>query len=141
MSRPLIAVDFDGTIVDHKYPAIGALKPGVIEALTRFRALGFELIIFSCRGCKWYPELFPPEQIARCFAEMKAFLDANQVPYDLIDDGSKGKPFADYYIDDKAIRFQDNWSAIALAIEVEAIGLGRLEQQIFTTQKSKGTTA
>jgi hypothetical protein len=47
---------------------------------------------------------------------MIAFLDANDIPYDEIDDGSKGKPGALYYIDDKAIRFEDNWIDIAARV-------------------------
>jgi hypothetical protein len=44
---------------------------------------------------------------------MKMFLDANDVPYDEIDDGTKGKPFCSLYIDDKGLRFTNNWSEIA----------------------------
>jgi hypothetical protein len=47
---------------------------------------------------------------------MIAFLEEHKIPYDEIDDGTKGKPLADYYIDDKAIRFTDNWVGIAGAI-------------------------
>ena len=32
----LIAVDFDGTIVEHKYPAIGKELPFAIETLKKF---------------------------------------------------------------------------------------------------------
>jgi len=116
---PIICVDFDGTVVDHEYPGIGALKPGVREALESFRHLGYKIIISSCRTCMWYPEVFniygdhlPVARDRRVVKEMVAFLDANQIPYDEIDDGTKGKPVADFYIDDKAIRFEDNWPEI-----------------------------
>jgi hypothetical protein len=45
--------------------------------------------------------------------QMIAYLDENQVPYDDVDDGTMGKVYAAYYIDDKAIRYQENWSEIA----------------------------
>lgn len=109
----IVCVDFDGTIVDNRYPAIGELKTGVREALTRLKELGFYIIIYSCRTCRWMPQKYPPEVSERCAAEMKTFLDEQQIPYDEIDDGKKGKPFADYYIDDRAVRFEDNWSEIA----------------------------
>ena len=34
----IIAVDFDGTIVEHKYPAIGKEIPFAIETLKKFAA-------------------------------------------------------------------------------------------------------
>ena len=38
-----IAVDFDGTIVEHKYPAIGKEKPFAIETLKRLQFEGHRL--------------------------------------------------------------------------------------------------
>jgi hypothetical protein len=49
------------------------------------------------------------------------FLKEAGIPYDEVDDGTKGKPFADFYIDDKAIEFKDNWPEIAARIEKEGI--------------------
>ena len=40
-----IAVDFDGTIVEHKYPEIGREIPGAIETLKRLAADGDKLIL------------------------------------------------------------------------------------------------
>lgn len=112
-----IAVDFDGTLCDWCYPEVGKIKPGAKEALQRFRELGYRIIIWSCRTCDYFPEIFapngllPPEQ-RRVFQEMKAWLDDHQIPYDEIDLGRMGKPMCDYYIDDKAVRFENNWPAI-----------------------------
>lgn len=110
-----IAVDFDGTICDFAYPDIGKPKAGVREALQRFLELGYEVIIYSCRTCSWDTEIFGGgEPMARkVVKQMIEFLNDHKIPYTAIDDGSKGKPTAEYYIDDKAIRFQDNWHEIA----------------------------
>jgi hypothetical protein len=43
---------------------------------------------------------------------MIEFLDKEGVPYDEIDDGSRGKPLADLYLDDKALRVEDNWEEV-----------------------------
>ena len=43
-----IAVDFDGTIVEHKYPAIGKEKPFAIETLKRLQFEGHRLILEDC---------------------------------------------------------------------------------------------
>ena len=111
--RLRLCVDFDGTIVDHEFPEIGALKPGVRTALRRFRQLGHYIVISSCRTCRWDEETFGswdcPILERPKVREMIEFLDREKIPYDEIDDGTKGKVLADLYIDDKGLRFQDNW--------------------------------
>ena len=44
-----IAVDFDGTIVEHKYPAIGEEIPFAIETLKMLRQDGHRIILWSVR--------------------------------------------------------------------------------------------
>ena len=44
-----IAVDFDGTIVDHKYPDIGKEKPFAIDTLKQLAAEGNKLILWTSR--------------------------------------------------------------------------------------------
>lgn len=51
MPRPLIvAVDFDGTIVEHEYPDIGAPVPGAIETMKELSAMGVKLILWTMRS-------------------------------------------------------------------------------------------
>ncbi len=45
-----IAVDFDGTIVEHKYPEVGREVPGAIEWLKKWRAAGATLILWTMRS-------------------------------------------------------------------------------------------
>ncbi len=45
----IIAVDFDGTIVTHKYPAIGEEIPFAIDTLKMLRQDGHKLIMWSVR--------------------------------------------------------------------------------------------
>lgn len=45
----LIAVDFDGTIVEHKYPAIGRELPFAIETLKKLRDDRHKLILWTVR--------------------------------------------------------------------------------------------
>lgn len=52
----LIAVDFDGTIVEHKYPAIGAEIPFAIETLKKLAAEKHKLILWSVREGKLLDE-------------------------------------------------------------------------------------
>ena len=45
----IIAVDFDGTIVEHKYPAIGKELPFAIDTLCKLQQEGHKLILWSVR--------------------------------------------------------------------------------------------
>ena len=45
-----ICVDFDGTIVDHRFPDIGAPVPGAIEWLKKLQKAGALIILFTMRS-------------------------------------------------------------------------------------------
>lgn len=45
----IIAVDFDGTIVEHKYPLIGEEIPDAVETLKQLIRDGHKLILWSVR--------------------------------------------------------------------------------------------
>ena len=45
----IIAVDFDGTIVEHKYPAIGREFPFAIETLRKLQSDRHKLILWTVR--------------------------------------------------------------------------------------------
>lgn len=96
----VFAVDFDGTIVKAEYPEIGDLIPGALETMQLMRARGHKIIIWTCRH-------------GTHLEAVKAFLKANEVPYDYLNEHypvfvqahgyEPRKIFADYYIDDRNI--------------------------------------
>ena len=45
----IIAVDFDGTIVEHRYPSIGREIPFAIETLKKLAKEGHRLILWTVR--------------------------------------------------------------------------------------------
>ncbi|MFA5599120.1 MAG: hypothetical protein WDA06_00850 [Phenylobacterium sp.] len=45
-----VAVDFDGTVVDHCYPDIGSEVPGAEEWLKKLDSAGVKLILFTMRS-------------------------------------------------------------------------------------------
>ncbi len=45
-----ICVDFDGTVVDHRYPDIGEPVPVAIAWLKRLQVLGAKIILFTMRS-------------------------------------------------------------------------------------------
>ena len=42
-----ICIDFDGTIVDHRFPEVGPPVPGALEWMSKFQAAGARLILFT----------------------------------------------------------------------------------------------
>ena len=52
----IIAVDFDGTIVEHKYPAIGKEIPFAFETLRKLQIEHHKLILWSVREGKLLDE-------------------------------------------------------------------------------------
>ena len=49
IKESIIAVDFDGTIVEHKYPAIGRELPFAIETLRKLQSDRHKLILWTVR--------------------------------------------------------------------------------------------
>ncbi len=49
-SGKVIAVDFDGTIVEHKYPDIGMECPSALMYLRQWKAEGIKLILWTMRS-------------------------------------------------------------------------------------------
>ncbi|HIQ37186.1 MAG TPA: hypothetical protein EYH36_04200 [Desulfocapsa sulfexigens] len=45
-----ICIDFDGTVVDHRYPYVGDPAPLAVDWLQRFVELGAKLILFTMRS-------------------------------------------------------------------------------------------
>lgn len=104
-----IAVDFDNTIAHlEKFPAIGEPIPGVQEALQKLKDMGYEIVIYTCRANS--------DQRETSAEQVKEYLDQYKIPYDRISKGSEGKPMALYYIDDRAIKFDNNWDAVVQQI-------------------------
>jgi len=51
-----ICIDFDGTMVDHRYPDIGEPVPGAIEWMKTWHQAGAKLILFTMRSGKGLDE-------------------------------------------------------------------------------------
>jgi len=129
-----ICVDFDNVICQSVYPGLGPLIDGAKEALDVFKALGFTIIISSCRSCSWnWDQHYAGQPLThaserKVHQDMVQFLTDNHIAYDVIDDGTKGKVSADYYIDDKGVRFSNNWKDLAFMIH-QAEATERLQAQ------------
>ena len=49
MSKRIIAVDFDGTLCENKYPQIGQANEKLIKYLRDCQANGDKIVLWTCR--------------------------------------------------------------------------------------------
>ncbi len=98
-SNRIIAVDFDGTIVDHMYPTIGNIKEDVVSRMRAEKKHGTTIIIWTCRD-GIYIDI------------MIKYLKDNNIPYDYVNENvpwvdiSSRKIFANEYWDDRAVNIR-----------------------------------
>jgi len=103
-----IAVDFDGTIVDHEYPKIGKEKLFAFQTLKELEKMGARLILWTFRYGK---EL--EEAVEYCRMNGIEFYAVNRnYPEEIFDENVSRKIDADIYIDDKNIGGFPGWSGV-----------------------------
>ena len=102
-----IAVDFDGTLHDGVWPAIGEPLPYAAEAMQQMKKDGHTLIIWTCRE-------------GRLQTEMANWLFENAIPFDRVNENvgweqygyNARKVSADVYIDDRNLGGLPSWHEI-----------------------------
>jgi len=101
-----IAVDFDGTIVEHAYPLIGKEKLFAFRTLRELDRMGAKLILWTFRTGK---EL--DEAVEFCRQNGVEFYAVNRnYPEEVPDENVSRKIDADIYIDDKNLGGFPGWS-------------------------------
>jgi uncharacterized HAD superfamily protein len=100
MKHLTIAIDFDGTICDSKWPQCGEPIPGAIETIRKLHKQGHKVIIWTCRT-------------GEPLIDAIQWLAQHRVPYDAINmnlpekikafGGDTRKVSADLYVDDKGL--------------------------------------
>ena len=104
----IIAVDFDGTIVDHEYPLIGKPKLFAFETLKALQEKGHQLILWTYRSGN---EL--KQAVEYCRRNGIEFYAVNKnYPEEVYDDSMSRKIMADVYIDDRNVGGFLGWSEI-----------------------------
>lgn len=106
----IIAVDFDGTIVEHRYPEIGKEVPFAIETLKKLTKEGHRLILWSVREGKLLEEAVEwcHQRGLNFYAVNKDFPEEN--PEKNLHYSRKLK--AEMFIDDKNIGGIPDWGMI-----------------------------
>ncbi len=103
-----IAIDFDGTIVEHQYPEIGKEKLFAFRTLKELEKKGARLILWTFRTGK---EL--EEAVEFCRKNGIEFYAVNKnYPEEILDDTVSRKIDADIYIDDKNLEGFPGWSEV-----------------------------
>ena len=100
----IVAVDFDGTLCENKYPEIGAPKKEVIQAIKDYQSFGWKIILWTCRN---YEAL--DKAVEWCNNHGLHF-DAVNTNLPEVQDtfgGDTRKVFADVYIDDKNVLLKE----------------------------------
>ena len=92
----IVGVDFDGTVVEHQYPDIGAPVPGALDALRECIEKGDRLILWTVRSGQSLTDA------AHYLSDEKIELfGVNMNPEQPA--GASRKVFCDVYVDDAAI--------------------------------------
>jgi hydroxymethylpyrimidine pyrophosphatase-like HAD family hydrolase len=120
----IIAVDFDGTIVENRYPNIGREISFAIDTLKALSKAGHQLILWTVRNGKQLEEA-----VAFCEERGVTFYAVNKsYPEEEFDESISRKINADLFIDDRNIGGMLSWGAIYQMICPELSGI--IEQKI-----------
>jgi hydroxymethylpyrimidine pyrophosphatase-like HAD family hydrolase len=101
----IIAVDFDGTIVEHEYPKIGKPILFALETLIKLKAAGHLLILWTVREGEYLDQA-----VEYCSKNGLQFHAVNQPIVSVgASDVDSRKIVADLYIDDRNIGGLPDW--------------------------------
>lgn len=105
----IIAIDFDGTLVQHEYPLIGEEISLAIDCCIKMQEMGHKLILWTCRSGDLLLEA-----VEYCKQKGLVF-DAINSNIDGLGFEPMPKIYADLYIDDRSIFANinyDYWVAV-----------------------------
>jgi len=112
-----IAVDFDGTIVEHEYPKIGKPIPFAIETLKHLQRDGHTLILWSVRDGKLLQDA-----VDYCEKNGLFFYAANKNYPEEDTVTASRKLAADLFIDDRNLGGLPDWGVIYNTIKAMESG-------------------
>ena len=131
----IIAVDFDGTIVEHKYPAIGREIPFATETLKMLMKQNHKLIMWSVREGKLLDDA-----VKWCKDRGVEFYAVNKdYPEETLDNNNhfSRKLKADLFIDDRNLGGLPDWGQIYRMIQKRQTWEDIINEGSFETQHEK----
>ncbi len=123
----VIAVDFDGTIVEHRYPAIGKELPFAIEVLKKLQEERHKLILWSVREGKLLDDA-----LEFCRERGVEFYAVNRDYPEESEDANRHfsrKLKADIFIDDRNLGGLPDWGTIYRMIHEKLTYEALLEEE------------
>lgn len=100
MELKIAAVDFDGTIVEDRYPEIGKVNERTVKYIKHLKKNGYKLILWTCRnGIDLTKAIEFCRNIGLVFDAINDNLPEIKVKYQ----NNSRKIFANIYIDDRAV--------------------------------------
>lgn len=110
--RPMFVVDWDGTCVEEVWPGMGDWLPGAVESLRALTRLG-KVVVWSLRCHLYEMDDRTPRPRGQAGLEMAAIrrmLGEAGLSDIEVYPPNRGKPPGLFYIDDRAVRFDGNWT-------------------------------
>jgi len=127
-----IAVDFDGTIVEHKYPEIGKEMLFAFQTLKEIEKKGAKLILWTFRVGK---EL--EEAVEYCRNNGIEFYAINKnYPEEVFNETVSRKIHADIFIDDRNFGGFPGWSEIWQMLNPYELQMKKAEKRIPSVWKN-----
>jgi hypothetical protein len=123
-----IAVDFDGTIVEHKYPEIGEELLFAIETIKELQRQQHLIVLWTFRSGKYLDEA-----VQYCRKRGLDFYAVNKnYPEEEFDEAISRKINADLFIDDRNLGGFPGWSVV-----LDMVQTGRALQPFTTDEQSE----
>lgn len=108
----IIAIDFDGTIVEHRYPAIGRARPHAFKVLKALQDRNHQIILWTYRSGEKLEQA-----VEFCRSHGLEFYAVNKnYPEEVNGPEDSRKILADVYIDDRNLGGIPSWINIFHAI-------------------------
>jgi hypothetical protein len=109
MKSLVLAVDFDGTVVEDRYPEIGKPLPFAIDTLKRLHADGHRIVLWTFRHGRPLRNAveFLESQGVQLYAVNQSFPEESEQL-----DGYSRKIHADWFIDDRNIGGFPGWGVV-----------------------------
>ena len=99
MKYNYIALDFDGTVVTHKFPEIGEPIDFIVDWIKEQQENGSKILLWTCRE-NGPDRAYLDEAVAECERLGIVLSGINENPF--VDFG-KRKMYADIYLDDRSV--------------------------------------
>ena len=117
MRKRIAVIDFDGTIVEHRFPRIGKPMPKAFEVMKELQKENWILVLWTCREDegKKIDKQYLREAVDFCKENGVEFDAVNETPLECEfrqEDGLKRKAYGDYYIDDRNLGGFPGWDVV-----------------------------